>query len=146
MNDFDLFVKQFTNVKISGVVKIKRKYFLPGDGIQEIASKIDREPYAVGIFLGEKKKDFKPSPALLDIIAKISDKKIFISEKAEWLFLCGRDIFGDSIIKSNIVSGPVLVQNQKDENLGYGLLSGKRGHLSIKNILDKGDYLRSEAR
>jgi len=56
------------------------------------------------------------------------------------MFLCGRDAFADNIVKANVNSGLVLVQNEKDENLGLGILNEK----GIRNILDRGDFLRRE--
>ena len=38
----------------------------------------------------------------------------------------------------------LLVQNQDDENLGYGELLKKGRHLLVKNLLDRGDFLRRE--
>ena len=106
--------------------------------------KIDRETHSKGLFLGEDKKGFKPSLALLEMIAKDSKRKAFLNEKGAWMFICGRDVFGESIEKSSVEEGLVLVQNDKDENLGYGKIWKKKGELFIKNILDKGDYLRRE--
>ncbi len=146
MKDFDSFVKIFTDQLVDDVRKIKRRYYLVDEDTSRLAEKLDsdRTPHMMGLILGEKKKDFRPSLALLDILSKLSERKVFISEKAEWLFLCGRDVFAESIKKANVNRGLVLVQNSKDENLGYGLITGKKEHLSVKNILDKGDYLRRE--
>ncbi|NQU98057.1 hypothetical protein HQ533_01195 [Candidatus Woesearchaeota archaeon] len=140
MDSINEFISKFTDKKINGIVKIGREYFFVQDEQKKLREKIGKEVFSMGIFLGEKKKIFEPSPALIDMIAKLSDKKVFISKKAEWLFLCGRDVFMDSIVKKNTDSGLVLVQNEKNENLGYGKLTNK----GVKNILDKGNYLRRE--
>jgi len=81
---------------------------------------------------------------LIDVISEISQKKVFISQKAEWLFLCGRDVFEDSITKKYSDEKIVLVQNEKDENLGYGVFIKKGKEKILKNLLDKGFYLRRE--
>jgi hypothetical protein len=93
-----------------------------------------------------EKMGFSPSPALIDLISKFPDaqsKKIFVNRKAEWMFLCGRNVLSDSVAKNpnGLSEGLVLVQNVQDENLGYGQFK-KEDTLIIKHILDKGRYLR----
>jgi ribosome biogenesis protein Nip4 len=142
------FISQFTDRKIENIIKIKGKYYLVSRELNELRQKIKPEPEYIGLFLGEETKNcFKPGLALIDEIAKISDRKVFVNDKGEWLFLCGRDLFGKSVVKSNVNNGLVLVQSMKDENLGYGKFVGNianKGKTVIKNILDKGDYLRRE--
>jgi len=144
MDEIEKFIKNFTKEEIKGITKDGRKYFLANEEQIKIRDKIKTEAFAIGIFFGEMKKYFQPSPALIDLIAKKSNRKVFISKKAEWLFLCGRDVLEDSIVKKNVEEGLVLVQNEKDENLGYGIFSKKGNNLIIKNIQDKGSYLRRE--
>ncbi|MBU1201754.1 MAG: hypothetical protein KJ583_00960 [Nanoarchaeota archaeon] len=144
MDEVNKFVSQFTNKKINGVFKHGRKYFLIDEEQRLLSEKINRDLFSIGIFLGEKKNDFKPTPALIDVISEISQKKVFISQKAEWLFLCGRDVFEDSITKKYSDEKIVLVQNEKDENLGYGVFIKKGKEKILKNLLDKGFYLRRE--
>jgi ribosome biogenesis protein Nip4 len=38
----------------------------------------------------------------------------------------------------------VLVQNEIDENLGYGVFKQEGKDLVIRNLLDKGKYLRMD--
>jgi 60S ribosome subunit biogenesis protein NIP7 len=142
------FIRDFTDKSIGNIIKIRNRYYLADKELVELKQKIKLEPEAIGLFLGEEiKNDFKPSPALIDEIAKISTRKIFVNEKGEWLFLCGRDLFGKSVIKANTNYGLVLVQSMRDENLGYGKFIGNindKERIVIKNLLDKGDYLRRE--
>lgn len=143
------FVKSFTDETIRDVRKIGRKYFLTSSVIQNASGKNDILPESVGVFLGEDKKGkFRSSLALLDIISKTSSRKVFIDEKSAWLFLCGRDIMAGSIQKANVSDGFVLIQNAKDENLGLGKivdrLNNRQNQIVIKNIIDKGDFLRRE--
>jgi ribosome biogenesis protein Nip4 len=139
------FIKQFTEKKIEGIIKIANRYYLAEEGLLQLKNSIKLEPEGVGLYLGEEtKKGFKPSPALIDEIAKISDRKIFVNHKAEMLFLCGRDIFEKSVIKFNTKEGIILVQNERDENLGYGNITLENNKVIINNLLDKGIYLRSE--
>ena len=141
---FSLFVKQFTQEPILNVRRVGRNYYLADDALWAMKEKINKDIYSIGVFLGEEKQHLIPSPALLDIIAQMPGserKKVFVNKKAEWLFMCGRNVLSDSIVKMNVTEGVVLVQNEKDENLGYGLLK-KEDQLIIKNLLDKGYYLR----
>ena len=81
------------------------------------------------------------------MLSKDSKKKLYVNKKAEWLFLCGRDLFGSSIKRSDVKKGLVLVQNEKDENLGYGKITlplSNKDRIVVKNILDRGYYLRKE--
>lgn len=140
------FLNKFSvNIEDIGEVhKYDKQYFKGEKAIVK-----DDNLLGAGLFLGESKdKEFKPSPAMMELISKNCDKKIFVDEKAEWLFLCGRDLFGKSIIRSNVDSGLVLIQNEHDENLGYGKIISKvdtkTSKVVVKNILDRGYYLRRE--
>lgn len=133
------FVKKFTDEGIGEVVLLKNKYYFKNKQMNNIS----REPFAIGIPLGDTKKDFKPSVYLLEILSKKTKNKVFINEKAEWLFLCGRDVFTKSVVKDESTEDVFLVQNEKDENLGLGK---KTRTGMIKNIIDRGDFLRRERR
>ena len=125
-------------------VKYGKKHYLVDDSLD-----VDLIPKSIGVFLGEESKEFKPSLALLELIAKKSDRKIFIDDKAEWLFLCGRDLFGKSIKKANVSEGLLLVQNLRDENLGLGKVVNNlkiKDKVVVKNVIDRGDFLRRERR
>ena len=144
------FIKQFTKEEIKDIIQVRKEFYLANKELLETKNKIKLEPNSIGLYLGQAKgKNFEPSPALIELIAKKSDKKIFINKQTEWLFLCGRDIFGKGIIKANTKEGLVLVQNFKDENLGYGKIVNdmrQKEKVVVKNIQDKGIYLRQEMR
>lgn len=116
--------------------KIRNEYFEVLEGM----NKFDGIVVSKGLSLGIQKKNFKPSLYLLEKISKLSENKIFINDKAEWLFLCGRDVFLDNVVEDNSSNKLFLVQNCRDENLGLGM---KKGNL-ILNIIDRGDFLRRE--
>ncbi len=149
------FIRQFSDIKITAV-KIGNDYYHCPDSVAKIKNSIKVRPYSAGIFLGTRAKsansEFRPSVALLDILSKNSDKKVFVDKKGEWLFLCGRDLFGASVKKVNFNEEDelVLVQNENDENLGYGLIvtdvkhSRNKDKMVVKNILDRGSFLRRE--
>lgn len=118
------------------------------EAMQTIKKSTGRDPVSAGVFLGEEKgKVFRPSIALLDLLGRATDRWVTIDSKAEWLFLCGRDVFAKSVVKANVKSGVVLVASKEKEVLGYGKITGdlsKPDKVYIKNILDKGDFLRRE--
>ena len=139
------FIQQFTEKKIENITKINNRHYLAEEELLSLKDKIRLNPESIGLFLGEETRNgFRPSLALLEELAKISDRKVFLNKKAELLFICGRDIFGKSTMQTHLKKGLVLVQNERDENLGYGRFADQ-GKL-IKNIMDKGDYLRREMR
>jgi ribosome biogenesis protein Nip4 len=143
---FHKFTQQFTNTEMTDIRRIGRNFFQAEERLWEIKNGVNRDIYSLGLHLGEEKMGFSPSPALVDLISKFPDaesKKIFVNKKAEWMFLCGRNILSSSISKNpnRLSEGLVLVQNEHDENLGYGLFK-KEDTLIIKHVLDKGRYLR----
>src|SRR3972149_213971 len=117
--EVDDFIKKFCDKSIleGEVMQLGGSFFLAEKNLVEIKNSIEIAPSAVGAFLGEvSDKHFNPSAILLDMISKNSDKKIFVGKKTEWLFLCGRDIFGKGIIKANVSKQGelILVQNERD--------------------------------
>lgn len=131
------------------VVTKQNRYYLVSESLKKTLSK---EFCYAGILLG-KIVGGKLSPGfeLLRFLAKTKANRIIVDKKTEWLFICGRDIFKQGIVKvigSGRKGEHVLVLNKHDECLGYGrilcdLNDGKRG-LAVKNILDVGDFLRRE--
>ncbi len=137
------FVEKFCNFELENIHKMGRKYYQADPLLWNYSKDIKRDLFHIGLFLGETKKAFIPSLALLEIISKKSQKKVFLNERGEWLFTCKRDVFQENITKSNIQNGLCLVQNEKDENVGYGVLQHGGKHM-LKPLLDKGDFLRRE--
>ncbi len=131
------------------IYRLRNECFLLKKGMRELIEAVRREkgifPAHAGIFLGKEKKGrFEPSLALLEILAPHSQKKAIIDEKGAWLFICGRDVFKEGVLSDpSLEPGElVLVQNQQDENLGYGRICS--GTVRILNLLDRGDFLRRE--
>ena len=138
------FIKKFTDEEIGQMVKIRDSYYLVNEELVKMIGQIKENPQQIGVYLGE---DDKPSLALIDILSKKSDRKLVVDDKGEFLFICGRDLMGQSIKKSNVKEGLVLVQNVYDENLGYGRIIGElnqKDTIVVKNLLDRGDFLRRE--
>jgi len=148
MEELNRFVSEFADEKIGGAIKLKNSFFLAEKELIRAKGRIRKEPFSAGLFLGETKNGrFVPGASLLDILSKKTKRKVFVGKKTEWLFLCGRDVFGRGIVKANAKEGLVLVQNERDENLGYGKITGdlsKKDKVVIKNLFDRGSFLRRE--
>lgn len=148
-------INQFTSLfgirlEESKILKIGKNYYFANPQLIELRSKINRDIFAAGLYLGcDSGKHFDPSPALIDMLSKMDksgSRKIYIAKKVEGLFLYGRNILKDSISRNpnNIDSGYVFVQNEQDENLGFGIFQTQGPQVIVKNLLDKGFYLRKE--
>lgn len=90
-----------------------------------------------------------------DLIARISKKfpYVIVNQTAENLILYGRDVLGQSIIKtSNMLreNEIVILLNTKNEALGIGRTKAsgesllRRDKITIITLADAGCYLRSE--
>lgn len=141
------FIQEFTNEKLL-YETIGRQYTQLSEECTTLKRKIPLQLTTGGLLMGEVRRgSFVPSPALLDWLQKRTDRKVMVNKKTEWLFLCGRDIFGEGIIKSNAKKGLVLIENEAEEVLGYGDIIGnvkEKKRVVIKNKFDKGDFLRRE--
>jgi ribosome biogenesis protein Nip4 len=148
----DQFIRGFTEKKIPDIVKIGREYYQLRADMKELMNKINRninrQPVSAGLFLGEDKgKHFRPSMALLEMLGPMTERWVMIDENSEWLFTCGRDVFGKSVVKSNVSKGLAIVVNRSKEVLGYGMVAGSlenSNKIFLNNFLDRGDYLRRE--
>jgi ribosome biogenesis protein Nip4 len=133
------------------VVKKGNRYFLLNEKLKDFTR---RGFFYAGIYLGETKNGrFFPSISLLKMIVEKAANKIVIDRKTEWLFICGRDIFRQGIIKasgSRRKGSFTLVLNIRGECLGFGEitrnLDDKGVGVYVKNIFDIGDFLRREKR
>ena len=141
MIEVEEFTKKFTGDKLKNVIKLQRNFFQVSDELLKFKSRIKKEPFAIGTYLGSG-KPFHPSAALLDWVGERTKRYVEVDRKAAWLFLCGRDLFSNSILKKNVDKGLVIVKNEENEVLGYGEFTGRQ--VAIKNLLDKGDFLRRE--
>ncbi|MBI4441200.1 hypothetical protein HY639_03465 [Candidatus Woesearchaeota archaeon] len=133
------FIRRFTQDTIP-YVKRGNRFFFATPEVLAAEHTVKIAPFSLGLPLGGKKNGiFMPSLPLLTLLAPHTTQKVVITDKAAWLFLCGRNVAAASIVK-RAAEGFVLVQNKQDENLGYGQLT-KDG---VRNLLDRGDYLRRE--
>jgi ribosome biogenesis protein Nip4 len=131
------------------VVEKEGRYFLLN---KDLKGMVREDFYYAGMYLGKTKKGkFFPSFNLLAMLAETKANNVVVAEKAAWLFICGRDIFGEGI---RVAHGSrrkgdfTLILNMYDECLGFGRiandLSSKNVDLAVKNVSDVGDFLRRE--
>jgi len=125
------------------------RYFLLNKNLKIIAP---RGFFYAGKYLGKVTDEkFFPSFNLLAILAETEANKVVVNEKAAWLFICGRDIFGGGIVSvqgSRREGDFTLVLNEFGECLGFGRivrdLAAKDAKVVVQNLLDVGDFLRRE--
>ncbi len=129
-------IKTLGTFQSEDVVQIRKAFYLIPKIQQELIKSIHEEPFSAGLLLGVQDKLFRPTPALLERID--TDAVINLDHKSAWLFVCGRDVFEESI--QNAMRKPVaIVKNHKGEVLG---LAKKTGN-TYKNIFDIGKILRT---
>lgn len=127
--------------------KLNNKRFLISQELKKNIIRKDKLVY-VGCFLGKDRNDFQPSSILLKNLEYEKNlQKIHVARETAWLFICGRDIFQENIVKCE---GEFLVGNYflvmfKNECLGYGKVWEFQDKLILKNIFDIGDFLRRES-
>jgi ribosome biogenesis protein Nip4 len=155
MKEINDFVAQFNATLIldeSQIVKNRNRYYLLSKNLKQ---QIPKGFFYAGEYLGAVKgTSFFPSFILLAKIAQTKANKIMVDKKTSWLFICGRDIFRQGIVKENNPKkgDHTLVINEKNECLGFGkIMLNLRGvpdskEVAVKNILDLGDFLRREKR
>ena len=155
MKEINDFVAQFNGTLIldeSQIVKNRNRYYLLSKNLKQ---QIPKGFFYAGEYLGAVKgTSFFPSFILLAKIAQTKANKIMVDKKTSWLFICGRDIFRQGIVKENNPKkgDHTLVINEKNECLGFGkIMLNLRGvpdskEVAVKNILDLGDFLRREKR
>ncbi|MGQ9624509.1 MAG: hypothetical protein ACUVT9_03965 [Candidatus Bathycorpusculaceae bacterium] len=131
------------------MVKKRNKYFLLDEKLQKF---IMNGFFYVGIYLGKiENGKFFPSVNLLNMIVEKAANKVTVDKKTEWLFVCGRDIFRQGIIRVNGSKKKgdyTLVLNVYGECLGFGQIKRSLDEegvgVYVKNMFDIGDFLRRE--
>jgi ribosome biogenesis protein Nip4 len=148
---FEEFCQLFTEERLPHVVKIGRRYFADPDNLLAYTEEHKMDPFSVGLYLGEERATFQPTSALIDMLAKHTDRRVVVSAKAAWLFLCGRDVLMDGAIRpgEHPNGAYVIVTDSGERVLGFGRVLGRfdpRMHnkIYVKHLLDKGEYLRRE--
>jgi ribosome biogenesis protein Nip4 len=127
---------------------MKQEWFLISKELVSFGKKVDKLPVYSGIYLGTKKNDyFVPSTLLLDMLAKSKHvKKVFVNDKAAWLFTKKKNVIDKSIINTTNNPEPgdwVLVMAPTQDCIGFGEYTDKN---VVRNLFDIGDFLRRERR
>ena len=127
------------------------RFYLVNPTLKQITQ---RDFFYTGIFLGKAKEGkFFPSYILLGMLAKKGAHLIVLDKKASWLFICGRDVLGKSIVRiqgSGRKNTNTLVLNEFGECLGFGrIVENLNGpayvdQIVVRNVSDVGDFLRRE--
>ena len=152
MKPITVFASQFgakIALKSDFVVEKAQRYYLVNPRLKQIAQ---NEYYYAGLYLGKVKNSvFFPSFNLLRMLTDVAANKVVVDKKTAWLFICGRDIFQQGIVKvqgSRRRGDATLILNEYNECLGFGRISGglneDESKVAVKNILDVGDFLRRE--
>jgi ribosome biogenesis protein Nip4 len=155
MKEINDFVAQF-NASIpfdkSRIVRSRNRYYLLS---KKLKQQVPKAFFYAGAYLGAVKgASFFPSFLLLSMIAERKANKLVVDKKTAWLFICGRDVFKQGILKGNNLKkgNYALILNEHNECLGFGkIICNLRGvpdvnKVAVKNILDIGDFLRREKR
>ncbi|MCZ2807814.1 MAG: hypothetical protein O2V44_00510 [Candidatus Bathyarchaeota archaeon] len=155
MKEINDFVGQFRasiNLDESLIVKKKNRYYLLNENLKHQSH---QDFFYIGVYLGKLKgASFFPSFLLLAMIAESKANKVVVDKKTAWLFICGRDIFKQGILKVNgsRKGDYTLILNEHNECLGFGKImrnlreESDANKVAVKNILDIGDFLRREKR
>lgn len=117
-------------------------------GAESDGEESQETPYALGTVIGDIKDGWfrlgLEGAYLLGPLAQ--NRYAVVNEKAESLFLYGRDVIGPSVVEWKAKKGnSVLVLNEKRECIGMGRLVEEPRNTSrtaIKNVRDRGWYVR----
>ncbi|MBU0498403.1 MAG: hypothetical protein KKC68_00720 [Candidatus Thermoplasmatota archaeon] len=141
------FIHQFTKTEVP-YLQIGGKFFLKNP---ELATyRLPQKEDYFGIFLGEiRRNTFFPAVGLLDLLSQISVEKVVVNQHGELDFLYGKHLRKRHILSITGTDRPgslKLVQNEHDENLGYGILAAeKKGSQQVlRHILDRGIFIQRD--
>ncbi len=143
MRAFHEFCSQFS-AEVKHVVRISRRYFHDPRGLEALGY----DAFSLGLFLGEDRNGFRPTSALINLLAP-GTQSVTVTDEAAWMFICGKDVLMEGVVEA-CQPGLAIVKDRDGNVLGYGTASrfdGKRPHkVFLKNSLDIGEYLRRETR
>ena len=126
------------------LVKIGTRIFL-----RNVSLDVPKHAVAAGLYLGSTQNNkFVPSLNLLERVLPLTDRWVVVNDKAEWLVICGRDVWGPSILERGAeftVDERVLVLSKRRDILGVGRIVGKdfsKKDVAVKMQFDIGDLIR----
>lgn len=128
------------------LLKINTKRFSVGEELGNFVLDRRQLVYA-GRYLGKTKREFLPSSILLDELSRVEGlNRIHVDAETAWLFVCGRDIFGENVrrVEGEFADGNAFLVMFGGSCLGYGVVEPSEGRLILRNVLDIGDFLRRE--
>ena len=155
MKPYEVFASRFGGGKIvfnqEFIVEKDQRYYLLNPRLKKMQVNF----FYAGLYLGKVGKNgvFFPSFNLLNLLVDVAANKVVVDEKAAWLFICGRDVFCEGLVKvmgSKRKGDVTLVLNEFGECLGFGKIldvaHDSQGTVAVGNVLDVGDFLRRERR
>jgi len=129
------------------LLRINNRRFTVGENLDDFIFRWDNLVYA-GKLLGKDRKLFHPSPTLLKEIASEEGplNRVHVDRETGWLFVCGRDVFEESILRKEgaFEEGSLSLVMLEGSCLGYGRVESFREKRILKNVFDIGDFLRRE--
>lgn len=137
-------ISPLTDAVLEPLITRGHQLFSASPELERLHERTGRDLFSIGTYLGEARRRFEPTPALIDWIGEHTERKVAVNAKGEWLFMCGRDLFEQSITCGKQLRGPVVVVNTRGEALGLGEATAKRPW--VVNTFDRGWYLRREGK
>ena len=131
------------------VLEKAQRYYLLNPALRKVTR---NDFFYAGLYLGKVKNGiFFPSFNFLNMLVAVAANKVVLDRKTAWLFICGRDVFRQGIVKfmgSQRKGDWTLVLNEFGECLGFAMISANveepAGKVVLRNVLDVGDFLRRE--
>lgn len=145
--------------KIAVLESKKREVYLLSeelyDFLYDFLKEKDIKPLFAGLKLGEVGRRFRFTVEGTFFLVKKKKKRIYVNDRGEMLFLYGRDIFSESVVKATPdikENDIVFVCNKAGDILGIGksryeadkLRSVEKDRVVVENLVDRGEYLRKE--
>lgn len=146
------FIAQFTQqqvVRDTDVYQLGNEWFLVPKELFAVGKSLPRQPVFVGQFLGRQTPaGFFPGVDVLRMLVKTDAPRVFVTEKAAWLFVCGKNVLQPSITKTQgaVKDGELVLVMLNNECLGYGRVEKSLANADgvVKRVFDVGDFLRRE--
>ena len=138
------------------ILESKRKeVYLISTELYDFLKEKDIKPTFAGLKLGEVGRRFRFTVEGAFFLVKKKKKRVWVNERGEMLFLYGRDIFSESVVKASPdikENDIVFVCNKAGDILGIGksryeadkLRSVEKDRVVVENLVDRGEYLRKE--
>lgn len=140
------FLRPFGITGAPDAKRIGRSYFL----VKETGLLKHGPTYTGECIAHQRQNEIIPSATYLQKIGKQARKHVTVTPDGEWLFICGRDLFGKNITAHNkpTKGERVVVLNEHKECLGYGDMEKEPDNegVVLRRLFDIGDLLRRERR